>query len=158
MKQFLAIIFAALLAATLFAGCATYHPEPLSPETTAADFDARSLTNPELQAFFATNGIAGEWPRKTWDLNTLTLVAFYYQPALAEARAQWAAVRAAEITAGARPNPSVSVTPAYDSQIPGNPSPWIVPLTFDLPIETAGKRGRSALPKQNFHRRRRVGI
>ncbi|HSY74491.1 MAG TPA: TolC family protein, partial [Dongiaceae bacterium] len=39
-------------------------------------------------------------------------------------------------------NPSVTVTPGYDSQIPGNFSPWLVPLSFDLPIETAGKRGK----------------
>ncbi|HEV2319177.1 MAG TPA: TolC family protein, partial [Verrucomicrobiae bacterium] len=30
----------------------------------------------------------------------------------------------------------------YDSQVPGAPTPWIVPVTFDLPIETAGKRGK----------------
>jgi len=132
MKFFWTILFAALLA-----GCATYHPDPLSPETTAGNFQARSLTNEDLCAFLDTNHFDGKW-----DLSALTLVAFYYQPALAEARAQWAAVRAAEITAGARPNPSVSVTPAYDSQIPDNPSPWIVPLTFDIPIETAGKRGK----------------
>jgi outer membrane protein TolC len=34
------------------------------------------------------------------------------------------------------------VTPGYDSQIPGNYSPWLVPVTFDIPIETAGKRGK----------------
>ncbi len=119
------------------AGCARFQPESISPETTLADFDARSLTNQDLLAFLETNHFDGRW-----DLNTLTLVAFCYQPALAEARDQWASVRAAEITAGARPNPSVSVTPGYDSQIPGAPSPWIVPLTFDVPIETAGKRGK----------------
>jgi len=69
-------------------------------------------------------------------------VAFYYQPALAEGRAQWEAVEATKITAGERPNPTVSVTPGYDSQIPGNFSPWLVTLNFDVPIETAGKRGK----------------
>jgi outer membrane protein TolC len=34
------------------------------------------------------------------------------------------------------------VTPGYDNQIPDNPTPWIVPVTFDIPIETAGKRGK----------------
>ena len=126
----------------LFAGCATYHPQPISPEQTAAAFDARSLTNENLRAFLETNQVAGEWPRRSWDLNALTLVAFYYQPALAEARAQWVAVQATKITAGERPNPSVSVTPGYDSQIPGNFSPWLVTLNFDVPIETAGKRGK----------------
>jgi outer membrane protein TolC len=75
-------------------------------------------------------------------LKTLTFVAFYYQPAFAEARAAWAAAQAAEITAGERPNPSVTVTPSYDSQVPETPTPWIVPVTFDVPFETAGKRGK----------------
>lgn len=51
------------------------------------------------------------------------------------------AANAARITAGERPNPSISVNPAYDSAIPGNFSPWIVPVSLDWPIETAGKRG-----------------
>jgi len=126
----------------LLAGCATYHPQPIFPEQTAAAFDARSLTNRTLRAFLETNQVAGEWPRRSWDLNALTLVAFYYQPALAEVRAQWEAVEATKITAGERPNPTVSVTPGYDSQIPGNFSPWLVTLNFDVPIETAGKRGK----------------
>ncbi|HSY44256.1 MAG TPA: TolC family protein [Candidatus Acidoferrum sp.] len=126
----------------LFAGCATYHPQPISPEKSADAFDARSLTDDGLHAFFETNHIDGEWPRRSWDLNALTLVAFYYQPTFAEAQAQWASIEAGEITAGQRPNPSVTATPSYDSQVPGTPTPWIIPVTFDIPIETAGKRGR----------------
>ncbi|HEX3627726.1 MAG TPA: TolC family protein [Verrucomicrobiae bacterium] len=126
----------------LLGGCAVYHPRPISPEKTASNFEARSFTNEDLRAFLATNHVDGPWPRQSWDLGTLTLVAFYYQPAFAEARATWTAAQAAEITAGERPNPSVSVTPAYDNQIPDNPTPWIIPVSFDIPIETAGKRGR----------------
>jgi cobalt-zinc-cadmium efflux system outer membrane protein len=130
-----------LLAILVFiAGCATYHSQPIAPEQTAATFNTRSFTNENLHAFLETNHIAGEWPRHSWDLNALTFVAFYYQPALAEARAHWASVRAAEITAGERPNPAVSVTPGFDSQIPGNFSPWLVTASLDVPIETAGKR------------------
>jgi outer membrane protein TolC len=131
-----------IVGAILFAGCAVYHPQPISPEKTADDFDARSLANEGLHAFLETNHISSEWPRASWDLNTLTLVAFYYQPAIAEAHAQWLSTQAGETTAGERPNPSVTVTPGYDSQIPGTPTPWIVPVTFDLPIETAGKRSK----------------
>ncbi|MGA3268738.1 MAG: TolC family protein [Verrucomicrobiota bacterium] len=123
-------------------GCATYHPQPLSPEETAAAFDARSLVDENLRAFFETNRVAVPGPRDAWDLKQLTLAAFYFQPALAEARAQLLAVQASEITAGQRPNPSVTVTPGYDNGIPGAPSPWIVPVSFDMPIETAGKRGK----------------
>lgn len=134
--------FPFIFALILFAGCATFHSQPLSPEKTVGAFEARSLTNDGLRAFLETNHVTGEWPRRSWDLNTLILAAFYYQPALAEARAQFAAAQAAEITAGERPNPSVSVTPGYDNQIPDNPTPWMVPVTFDIPIETAGKRGK----------------
>src|SRR5579859_6854944 len=139
-----------ILATILFAGCATYHSRPISAEKTADSFEARSLTNDDLHAFFETNHIAGQWPRPSWDLNALTLVAFYYQPALAEARVQWAAIKAAEITAGERPNPSVTVTPGYDSQVPGTPTPWIVTVATDIPIETAGKRGKRIAEATNI--------
>ena len=79
----------------LLAGCATYHSQPISPEKAAETFEARSLTNAELHAYLETNHIDGEWPRPSWDLNSLTLVAFYYQPTFAEAREQWAAAQAA---------------------------------------------------------------
>jgi len=75
-------------------------------------------------------------------LNSLTLAAFYFHPDLAVARAQWQAAQAGALTAGARPNPSVSFSPSYDTQIPNNPSPWIIPVTFDIPIETGGKRAK----------------
>ena len=121
------------------AGCATYHAQPISAEKTAATFDARSLTNANLQAFLETNHITGPWPRRSWDLEALTFVAFYYQPALAEARAQWASARAAHVTAGQRPNPTAGFTPTYDAT---TPPPWIWGVTWDIPIETAGKRGK----------------
>jgi len=124
----------------LLAGCARFKPEPISPEGSAASFDSRSLTNEDLRAFLETNHVAAaEWPRRTWNLNALTLVAFYYQPALAEARAQYASARAAEITAGERPNPSLIATPTYDTT---TQPPWIPGVSFDIPVETAGKRGK----------------
>ncbi len=69
-------------------------------------------------------------------------MAFYFHPDLEVARAQWLVAQGGVKTAGARPNPSVTVNPAYDTQIPGNFSPWLIPVSFDIPIETAGKRGK----------------
>lgn len=134
----------------LLAGCATYQPQPISPEKTAAAFEARSLTNDQLQAFLETNNVTVPGPEDPWNLKQLTLVAFYYQPALAEARAQLLLAQAGKITAGQRPNPSVSITPGYDTQIPGNYSPWLVPVNFDVPIETAGKRGKRMAEAQHL--------
>ncbi|HEY1790655.1 MAG TPA: TolC family protein, partial [Verrucomicrobiae bacterium] len=131
-----------ILGIILLSGCAVYRPRPISPEKTASEFDARTLTDEGLRTFLETNQVVGQWPRQSWDLKTLTLVAFYYQPVFAEARATWLAAQAAEITAGERPNPSITVTPSYDSQVPDTPTPWIIPVTFDVPIETGGKRGK----------------
>jgi outer membrane protein TolC len=128
-----------LLVIGLLAGCARFQPVPLSPAKSAAAFDARSLTDTNLLAFVAANRPAAGGKSPVWDLEALTLVGFYYQPALAEARAQWALARAGQTTAGERPNPSVTFTPEYDST---TPPPWILGGTWDIPIETAGKRGR----------------
>ena len=68
--------------AALLAGCAHFEPQPLAPEKTAAQFDARRLDDAGLQKFLAqnlgleTNGL----PVTNWDLNLLTLVAFYFHP------------------------------------------------------------------------------
>jgi cobalt-zinc-cadmium efflux system outer membrane protein len=134
----------AILGIALLAGCAHYRPQPISPEKTAAQLESRRLEDAEVKKFLEQH-LGREiknWPQKSWDLQELTLVAFDFHPSLEVARAQWRVAAAGLKTAGARPNPSVSVSPGYDSQIPGNYSPWLVPVTFDLPIETAGKRGK----------------
>jgi outer membrane protein TolC len=131
----------AALALGSLVGCAHYQARPLSPEATATEVEGRSLASGSLRAFLEENHVAAPGPQEPWNLTQLTLVAFYYQPALAEVRAQLLAAQASQQTAGGRPNPSVSLTPGYDSGIPGAASPWIVPLSFDVPIETAGKRG-----------------
>jgi cobalt-zinc-cadmium efflux system outer membrane protein len=133
-----------IIGIALLAGCAHFQPQPIWAEKTAAQFEARRIDDDGLKNFLEQN-LGYElknWPKKNWNLQELTLVAFYFHPSLEVARAQWLVASAGLKTAGARPNPSVTVTPGYDSQIPGNFSPWLVPVTFDLPIETAGKRGK----------------
>jgi outer membrane protein, heavy metal efflux system len=132
----------ALTAMALLAGCQRFHPQPLSPAQTAAQLESRSLTNPALKGFLETNldHELTQWPVESWDFQMLTLAAFYYQPSLEVARAQWTVARGGETTAAQRPNPTLNVTPGYDATTLV-PSPWF-PLGFlDVPIETAGKRG-----------------
>lgn len=130
-----------LACAGALAACAHFQPRPLSAATSIAGFESRSLEAPGLRAFLAANHVPAPAPGAAWNLKTLTLAAFYYQPALAEARQKLLAAQAARITAGERPNPSISVTPGYDSGVPGEIHPWLVPLSFDWPIETGGRRG-----------------
>jgi outer membrane protein TolC len=130
-----------VLCAGSLAACAQFQPQPLSARASIAGFESRSLEAPGLRAFLTTNHVAAPTPGAPWSLKALTLTAFYYQPALAEARERLLAAQAARITAGERPNPSLSITPGHDAVVPGAVNPWIVPLSFDWPIETAGKRG-----------------
>jgi outer membrane protein, heavy metal efflux system len=136
MNRCLVIVLLALV------GCARFHPQPISAEKAANDFDARALTDTNLVAFLTTNGFSG-----SWNLQSLTLVAFYYQPALAEARAQWTATAAGKITAGERPNPTVSFTPTRDTT---TTPPWIYGVDWDIPIETMGKRGKRIAQATNL--------
>ncbi|HUA26005.1 MAG TPA: TolC family protein [Steroidobacteraceae bacterium] len=121
--------------------CTHFQPKPLSPQASIAGFESRSLEAPGLAAFLQANHVAAPAAGAAWNLEQLTLAAIYYQPALAEARARLLAAQAARITANERPNPSLSLTPGYDAGVPGAVHPWIVPLSFDWPIQTAGKRG-----------------
>jgi hypothetical protein len=73
-------------------------------------------------------------PPKAWDLRLLTLAAFYFSPTLETARARSAAAEAVIVTAGARPNPTVTLSP-------GIPSPYLLGFDLEVPVETAGKRG-----------------
>ena len=140
MRQ-LSLLFV-LLAGGLWTGCAHFEPAPVSPARAAADFQERSLADPALKAFLETHlhTNLSAWPIASWDFTNLTLAAFYYSPELDVARAKWAVARAGKITAGERPNPTVSMLPTL-STTTRIPSPWVMTPTLDIPIETAGKRG-----------------
>lgn len=128
---------ASLSGVFLLASCAVqrYRPVPIVPSATASAFESRNLADPGLQSFEEQNlgHPVSPWPPKTWDLQTLSLAALYFNPALDSARARVAGTGAALATAGARPNPSLSIAP-------GIPTPYLLTLDFAFPIETAGKR------------------
>lgn len=107
-----------------------------------ADFESRSLENPELRGYLGGTLLTDitKWPLPSWDLTNLVLVGLYYHPDLDLARAHWAVARAGKKTAAERPNPTLTVGPAYNTSH-GIPSPWLVTAALDIPIETAGKRG-----------------
>ena len=137
-------VVAGLCAAALLTSCVHYEARPLVPAQTAASLETRSLASPELRPFL-TNSLGhdfAEWPPKTWDFETLTWVAFHFHPSLDVARAQWDVARGGIKTAAGRPNPTVSATPGYNFNAASGVSPWFPGLTVDVPIETAGKRGK----------------
>jgi outer membrane protein, heavy metal efflux system len=123
--------------------CTSFRARPLDAEHRLAAFDARRLDDPGLRQFIeqSQRRRLARWPLPLWDFGQLTLVAEYYSADLAVARAELDAADAAFVTAGARPNPALAVSPTYDTTAEPGISPWTLGFTLDIPIETAGKRG-----------------
>jgi cobalt-zinc-cadmium efflux system outer membrane protein len=136
----IAIVFVVFF---LTVSCATFHPRSISPAQTTSTFESRTLDNDQLKEFLEQNlhREITPYPPKSWDFNLLALAAFYYHPDLDVARAKWETARAGVITAGQRPNPSITFVPEYATHSPAGVSPWILSSILDIPIETAGKRG-----------------
>ncbi|HEU5080154.1 MAG TPA: TolC family protein [Opitutaceae bacterium] len=111
----------------------------ISPAQRAERFDARTLRDPGLRQFLEEN--LGRVPPEPWDFETLCWVGFYFHPALQLARAQWATAHAAQTTANARPNPTLTLTPGFDSTRTPGLSPWMPSINFDFLFPTSGKRG-----------------
>lgn len=131
-----------ILATLPVAGCSSYEPVPIEPADTARQLEARALDDEGLHRFIDeySHESPALWPLPRWELDDLTLAAFYYHPDLRVARAEWAVAKAGRITAQQRPNPDIGLSPGYNTDT-DIPTPWIVVATFDVPLETAGKRG-----------------
>jgi len=149
-----------ILLAAWLTGCARFESQPISPADNAAQLDARRLDNAGLRKFLERNRghVQETWPLKVWDFKTLTLAAFYFNPSLDVARAQWSTTQAALQTAGGRPNPTLNLIPGYDFSAAGGVSPWIPFLSVDVPVETAGKRARRIAKASQLSESSRLNI
>jgi len=138
------------------AACATYQPEPLEPAKNAQSLQERSLENPGLRKFVALNAndAAGS---AAWNLETLTLAAFYFHPELDVARAKWAVAEAARTSAGERAGVGVGVTPGVNTTT-STPSSRFVAATVDLTLQLGGKRGYRIAQAQQLAEGARLNV
>ena len=135
MQYLLSLTLSILL--LLISACTHFENRPLNPIESVKEVEARSLSNEGLQHFI--EGVAGH-KNKSWDMDSLTLAAIYYHPDLALARALAGNADAAITTAGQRPNPSLTISPTWISNLATAAAPWIIASSLSIPIETAGKR------------------
>ena len=70
----------------LAAACTKYHPQPLSPEASAAAFGHRTLADTALTTFLATYDSTHS---TAWDAQRLALAAWYFRPDLEVERRAW---------------------------------------------------------------------
>jgi outer membrane protein TolC len=143
----------------LVSGCAPYkyHPAPIAPPALAASLESRSLDDPGLRTWMS-QAAAFEppaWPMTAWDLNTLTLAAYYFNTDMDVARANAAVADAAIKTAAMKPNPSVGADGGYETAAE---SPYLLGFDFSLPIETAGKRGYRIAEAEHLSAASRIQI
>jgi outer membrane protein TolC len=127
-----------LLLVFALAGCSGLDPQPLDPVRSEQEFRARRLDDPSLTSYLQSHGETPE----TWNLERLTLAAFYYHPDLDVARARLAGDRGGETTAGSWPNPTLN---ADLEKVMGNPgagvSPWVYGFNLQMPLDFLWKRG-----------------
>jgi outer membrane protein TolC len=143
-----------LIAFFFLAGCSMqrYQPAPIVAAATASQFESRSLADDGLRSFEEKyQATPASWPAKTWNLQTLSLAALYFNPTLDLACAHLARAHAAMVTAGARPNPTLGISP-------GIPSPYLLTLDISFPIETAGKRGHRVQSARNLDQAARLDL
>ena len=142
-RSALCLFHSALLCAC-FSGCALQHyePAPLDPAAAAQAFDARAVDAPGLKDYFVAHGHpAAEWPVQRWDLDALTLLAFYFRPDLELARAQAKAARADVAVATQRP--PIGITPLFQHHSltpPEQPSPWSLGFGVEIPLVSGTRR------------------
>ncbi len=138
-----------------------YRPEPIEPARVAEALGSRRSDDTGLRSFMERHNYAvSEWPLTQWDLEALTLMAVYFNPEMDVARANLAVQRAAEITAGQRPNPRANPLLEHHSAASHGAvdTPWSVGLGLDFPIETGGKREARIARAQSLNDEARLSL
>lgn len=120
-------------------GYVHYAAAPLDPRREVETYGARRFDDPALIRFLSHHGAP---PVETgFTPAALALAALYFRADVVAAREAVRAARAAEITAGTRPQPSARGTVERAARAgEGGSAPWTVSLTTGLTFETGGKR------------------
>ncbi|MCX7871668.1 MAG: TolC family protein [Verrucomicrobiae bacterium] len=144
-------------------GCARFQRVDLNPAQLYQDFNSRSLDSSELKKFIEnqTGQTNINWPLPGWNFQHLALAGLFYNPSMETARLEIKSAESAIITAGARPNPTISPLGGINKTSLGQDgvNPWLPALDVQIPIETANKRGfriavasnRVEIAKLNLH-------
>ena len=130
------------LLVTAISSIAKVPEKTLSPAETALEYEGRSLNDPLFKVYVkkVQEQETIDWSPDSWDLELLTLAAFYYHPDLDVARAQWKTTLGGIENARSRPNPLLQSQGRYSINPAPGLTPWYLQLFSGFVIETAGKR------------------
>lgn len=117
-----------------------YHPQALNPKNSLEQFNQRNVTDADFIRFLqALNYPTQYLPPQQWGIREIADAALFFHPDLQVARAEWRMAKAAEITAGMRPNPALGVEVQHHSNQTDTTSAWSYGLGIDIPVITANK-------------------
>lgn len=117
-----------------------FFSKPVSPQENLQNIAAASPTEAGFQTYLSKHAPQQPWPIKKWDIDTLSLSAFYFHPALKIAKADYAVALAGVTTAGLRPLVGLNGLLSRSNQANGDINPFSYSFQFDIPIITNGKR------------------
>lgn len=118
-----------------------YVAKPIDTNAISTKIEYKNPESAEFQQFLISNGYSPDvLPLQRWGVDELTFCALFFHPSLEVARAQWRAVAATQQATTQKPNPTLNTHLAHSSNANDDISPYMLGLSIDIPIETAGKR------------------
>ncbi len=138
-----ALLAGALLAALLVAGCGgflAYTPAGIEDQVTPEEFLSRRSDDASLADLVKASGYQGEWPPDPWRLDTLTLIALYFNSELDIARARALTEQTALAVAARRSPLGLNFAVENHSREIEGEGPWSLGVALELPIGTRSRR------------------
>lgn len=121
-------------------GRVEYTPGDLDQQAALNAYAQRAPDSSALADLVRASGYEGQWPPEQWRLDTLTLLALYFNPEVDLARAEALAAQAALTTASKRAPLSVDLAVEHHSREVDGDKPWSLGLAVGLPVGGRGRR------------------
>ena len=117
-----------------------YFAKPIDQEALIQKIESKHPDDVQFKQFLANNNYApSNFPITQWNLDELIYCSLFFHPNLDLARAQWRAAEAAQVTAGARPLPTLGGNYGKSNNANDDISPYTYGLSIDIPVLTANK-------------------
>ena len=117
-----------------------YSPAPVNKKEALQHYQTRDINATTLRDWLAEKGLRNEdWPRTSWDVESLVLVGEFYSAQLAVEKEKVKVAEAAELTASQKRNPEIGLTSEYHSDREGGISPWTLGGMFSWVYEKPEK-------------------
>ncbi|MEQ1582041.1 MAG: TolC family protein [Steroidobacteraceae bacterium] len=129
-----------VIGALTLSGCVSAPPHPIDAHATALQLEAIRLDDARVGEGLRAAGKALPIPAGTWDLDSMSLVAWSLRPELAQSRAMRDAAAAGLQSTRERPNPLISLSSEFVRNAATGTSPWTIAMAFSWLLENPAQR------------------